>query len=330
MSAYRQDPTGSARPADHVALWARVLLVLVAAVLALSGLALLWLGGNIAWLGGTWYYVLAGLLLVATAVALGLGRHRSGLALFGLTLAATLAWSLFEIAGKGFMPAWGVDLGGRAGVMAGLFGFALFVWLTGRPPRHPRDRTRPFTFAAAAVVLVAAGAVLLVLWERPVEPATAAADIPPVPPEAETEVGHNGADTWLAFGGSPLGQRFSPAAEITPANVARLREAWRMRSGDLPPNDRVFFSSQNTPLKIGDSLYLCTSSNKVFALDPATGAERWRFDPQVPVKAMESLFSVACRAVAHYALQQPGPGPGCAAHVFVATVDSRLIALNPE
>lgn len=66
----------------------------------------------------------------------------------------------------------------------------------------------------------------------------------------------------------------------------------------MAPNERVFFAFQNTPQKIGDSLFVCSSSSQVFALYPATGAQQWHFNPAVPLEAMEPLFSVACRAVA--------------------------------
>src|SRR5699024_7462266 len=84
---------------------------------------------------------------------------------------------------------------------------------------------------------------------------------------------------WLAYGGSNLGQRFSLAAQIDPETVSELVEVWRFNTGDHPPSERVYYSFQNTPLKIDDSLYVCSNSNQVFALDPATGEQKWHFDP---------------------------------------------------
>ena len=54
---------------------------------------------------------------------------------------------------------------------------------------------------------------------------------------------------------------------------------------------QVFYSSQNTPIKVGDFLYTCTPSNQVFALDPATGDALWSYDPKVPPRSMEPLFT---------------------------------------
>ena len=38
-------------------------------------------------------------------------------------------------------------------------------------------------------------------------------------------------------------------------------------------------SFQATPIVVEDTLYYCTPFNRVFALDPQTGAEIWMFDP---------------------------------------------------
>jgi quinoprotein glucose dehydrogenase len=38
-----------------------------------------------------------------------------------------------------------------------------------------------------------------------------------------------------------------------------------------------------TPILVDGLLYLTTPYNRVIALDPATGRERWTYDPQVPL-----------------------------------------------
>ncbi|WP_081598810.1 PQQ-binding-like beta-propeller repeat protein [Tistrella mobilis] len=48
---------------------------------------------------------------------------------------------------------------------------------------------------------------------------------------------------------------------------------------------------------VGDGLYFCTPHRQVIALDPETGQERWRFDPEADTAANEYL---ACRGVAYY------------------------------
>lgn len=300
--------------------WAAIVVRLLALVLGLPGLVLVWLGAQILWAGDTWYYLLAGLGLILGAALQVLGRFATGAGVFVLVLVGTLGWSMAEIAGKGFLPFWGVDLAGRAGLLAALVGLNLLVVLLGLAPR-PRW-ARPVALGGFAAGLLVALVPVALFWERPQSPSGAGVT-------AGAFSGHNGADEWTHYGGSPLGAAHTPAAQITPANVAGLTEIWRFQTGDLPPSDRVYFSAQNTPIYAGGLLYACSPSNRVFALDPATGAEVWRFDPVVNPADMESLFSVACRAVGWH----PGPtgvpeGTDCGATVYVATADSRLIALN--
>jgi quinoprotein glucose dehydrogenase len=88
-----------------------------------------------------------------------------------------------------------------------------------------------------------------------------------------------GAD-WPAFGRDPGGSQHSPLATINTRNVGQLKQVWVHRSGDFVdaplPKGTVL---QATPLHANGTLYFCTPMNRVIALDPATGKERWSFDP---------------------------------------------------
>lgn len=308
----------SGRKGDHTTPagpWRNVLLA-VQTIAGLSGLAIAGLGVWLAVLGGSWYYMLCGALLVFAAAASSRGRQATGLLALAFALALSLAWALWEIAGKGWQPVWMIDLAARVGAIAVLFALASIAWLLGRS-QHGAQRRGVYAGVLATLAVVAGGIGLA--WERPVAPTeTASADT--VSP-TDTD--------WTAFGGTNAGQRFSPAAQITPANVGELGEAWRFRTGDTAPNDRVFYAAQNTPLKIGDALFMCSPGNKVFALDPATGAQRWSFDPQVAPRAMESMFSAACRSIGFHA-RRDATTSACAQRVFVAAADGRLIALDAE
>jgi quinoprotein glucose dehydrogenase len=77
---------------------------------------------------------------------------------------------------------------------------------------------------------------------------------------------------------------------------------------------------------IGDTLYLCSARNILIALDAATGAERWRHDPQVSDDYIP--YTAACRGVAYYAALQANPADGCAERIIEGTLDGRLIAVN--
>ena len=87
---------------------------------------------------------------------------------------------------------------------------------------------------------------------------------------------------WDHWGGDAGGTRFSTLTQITPANVGNLVRAWEYRTGDLqsrPPAAMTRTKFEATPLLVEDSLVFCSPFNEVIALDPGTGAQKWRFDP---------------------------------------------------
>lgn len=296
-------------------------------LLALAlALGMVGLGGWLILLDGTRYYFVAGLALATGSVAILVHRYALGLALQSLAAAITLIWALSEIGAKRWIPGWGFDFAGRFGLVAFLVIGAFVAYALGlRGARAAFLRTVAFAglFAIVAGLAVGVG----IAWERP-ERATVAngAAVTTVPFSPEK----NAALDWSAFGGTNAGERFTAASQITPANVSRLHEAWRFSTGDMAPNDRVFFSAQNTPLKVGNSLYACSPSNKVFALDPATGNLKWRFDPEIDQHTMESVFSVACRTLGFYDDGPQSAAQSCNQTVFVATIDGRLMALDAK
>lgn len=75
---------------------------------------------------------------------------------------------------------------------------------------------------------------------------------------------------WPEYLGGPGRNSYTALAEITPQNVGRLRVAWEYRSGDAG-------QTQSNAIVVGDVLYGTTATNRVFALDAATGRELWRY-----------------------------------------------------
>lgn len=131
---------------------------------------------------------------------------------------------------------------------------------------------------------------------------------------------------WPSYGRTLAGTRFTPADGITPANVGHLSVAWTYHTGEDPtkePDPRNLPAFEATPLKIADTLYLCTPRNQVIALDAERGTERWRFDPKAVVKG---TFLLACRGVSYY--ESPKPLPQCQKRILIGTIDARLIALD--
>lgn len=133
--------------------------------------------------------------------------------------------------------------------------------------------------------------------------------------------------------GDPYGWHHSPSTQITTDNVARLRPAWTHRNGDMAGavGAASNVSAQSTPIllppRAGGHLVYCTPFNRVIALDPTTGHERWTYDPQV---SRTSERPYRCRGVAYGEVPSSGDagGAACRHRIYTATGDRRLIALD--
>jgi len=131
-----------------------------------------------------------------------------------------------------------------------------------------------------------------------------------------------GNDNWQYYGRTPHGTRFAPDEQINRNNVDKLQVAWTFRTGELAENPT--YAYQNTPLQIGDTLYVCTPRNKVFAVNADTGEQRWMFDPQTQSTPIWNR----CRGVAYYQPHAAQTDGTCAQRVVLNTIDARLIQLD--
>jgi quinoprotein glucose dehydrogenase len=135
---------------------------------------------------------------------------------------------------------------------------------------------------------------------------------------------------WEHWGGDRGGTRFSPLAMITPANVDSLVRAWQFRTGDLdtrPVEAMARTKFQATPLFVENSVIFCSPFNEVIALDPGTGAQKWRFDPKIST-AQIPANRYNCRGVAYWVDEQAADGAACRSRIVTNTNDARLIALD--
>ncbi|MFI4936575.1 MAG: pyrroloquinoline quinone-dependent dehydrogenase [Caulobacterales bacterium] len=134
---------------------------------------------------------------------------------------------------------------------------------------------------------------------------------------------------WPFYGADAGGQRYSPAAQITAANVRALKVAWTWSTGELAAQPEAInrADSENTPILAGGRLYVCSPLNQVAALDPGTGQPFWRFDPKIdPTVRYPNRF--ACRGVAYWRDPAAPPAAPCAERIFLNTNDRRLFALD--
>src|SRR3990170_8977055 len=133
---------------------------------------------------------------------------------------------------------------------------------------------------------------------------------------------------WMAKGRDIEGTRSLPASDISRRNVGRLEVAWTYRTGetDLRFATRKPTAFEATPLVIGGTMYIGTPLGRVIALDAATGAERWTFDPAIDRNIPYGDF--ASRGVSAWLDPSAGAGAVCRHRIFVATAQAQLIAID--
>lgn len=308
---------------------------LLGVLLLLMGLALLAGGIKLSQLGGSLYYLIAGIGFALSGVLL-LALRRTALGLYGLVLLGSTLWALWEVG----LDWW--QLVPRLSLWFALGVVLLLPWA--RRPLLGQPGKLNTGLLSLAVVLSGA---------------TAVASQFTFPGEIKGELGRDSTELsstapampdgdWQAYGRTEFGDRYSPLRQITPNNVHKLEEAWRIRTGDLPTSDDpVELTNENTPLKVNGKLYACTAHSKVLALDPDTGAEIWRFDPQIksPV-GFKGFAHMTCRGVSYYdennyVNMDGAPAPkiseagqavvrSCPRRLYLPTADARLIAINAD
>lgn len=271
-------------------------------------------------LGGSPFYVIAGIMMVATAYFL-LRRSALALAIHGVLVAVALVWAISEVG----LDWW--QLGPRGGVLI-LLGLWLLLPAIRRRlgSRLPNPVNGGTGFALILTVPVAVS-VLVAGYSMLRDPLDAEGSLPTAKIDAAAFGGNVPDGDWHQYGRTSFGQRYSPLADITPENVRQLQVAWQYQTGDVKrPEDVGETTYQVTPLKVGDTLYLCTPHNLAIALDAITGKEKWRYDPNVGLNPDRQHQT--CRGVTYYKIPTATAGNPCTERVYLPTSDARLIALD--
>ncbi|WP_243055262.1 membrane-bound PQQ-dependent dehydrogenase, glucose/quinate/shikimate family [Pseudomonas sp. BP01] len=286
--------------------------------LTIFAIALLVGGFTLARLGGSWYYLLAGVACLA-AGGWYIKGSRKGFWAYAALFVGTLLWAFWEV---------GLQFWALIPRLSGVVILAIPALLLAPHMKGAVTSARPWRLSAALIALVVVVSGIGMFREHGVI-TSRAPDVQASAPE-DSPIGN-----WNGYGGSPAGTRFVPADQITKRNVSELKVAWTFRTGELP---ELGSENQNTPIQVGDTIYACTPLNQVIALNADTGVERWRFDPKVVPNSKWHR----CRGVSFYdespranPLYHVVTGDGaqpvdqtCSKRIVTSTIDARLIALD--
>ena len=269
-----------------------MLRVLIALLILLCALACVVGGTWLGVLGGSWFYLVLGLLLAAAGLLL-LAKRAVGLMVYAVALLATLAWSVWEV---GF-DWWALTP--RGGLLFGL-GVLLLIPAVRRSMRYKTSQIA-YTGMLSLSLLVSAGVAGYALTQTQGIPGAFSEERMTAPVSEQVAADAVPEGEWHAYGRTAAGQRFSPLAQITPNNLGELQEVWRYHTGQIrdgaDPGETTY---EVTPLVVDDRMYLCTPYGTVITLDPTTGEELWRFDPQLKQPPTVTTQHMTCRGVSYH------------------------------
>lgn len=106
--------------------------------------------------------------------------------------------------------------------------------------------------------------------------------------------------TWSVNGGSHENIKYSSLTEIDTNNVSQLKVAWTYHSEGK--DSTKFGPMESNPIIVDGMLFAVSPRMKLFAVDAATGKEKWKFDPadSTDNKSWVTHSINMCRGVAYW------------------------------
>jgi quinate dehydrogenase (quinone) len=299
-------------------------------VLLATGLFFVVGGARLAVLHGSLYFLIAGVVIVAAAVQF-MRRKPSAVMLYGVAFIGTLLWALADV-GVDFWP-----LVSRLMLPAGLMVLALLAWPSLRKATTGAAQGKGAYALAAALALGMVVTFVQMFQPHPTVPFQGKPTA--LVPVARGQQQQN----WSSYGNTAGGSRFAALDQITRDNVNNLEVAWTFHTGDTPISPTGNGAEdQETPLQIGDRVYLCTPHNNVIAVDADSGKKIWERD----INARAEVWN-RCRGLAYFDATLPPAQPtlasatpvlpatiaaraNCQRRLLMNTIDARLVAIDAD
>jgi len=311
------------RPSATVSRWP----VWVAALgVLVFGLLYTALGGYLTSVGGSWYFLLAGLGMLVSAVLL-FKQRLAGAWLFAVVMVLSVIWALID-AGFVFWPQ--VSRLFAPGVLSLVVALAY--------PTLRRNNglagNGGYALSGLLVIAIAGGAYGMFIPHDSVSPNGELPGLTKVDPAHAQK-------NWEHYGNDEGGGRFAALDQINRGNVSKLTQAWTYHTGDVAISDGNGAEDQMTPLQVGDKVFICTPHNNIIALDADTGKELWKHETNAQSKVWQR-----CRGLAYFdataAVAAPTDGStpaapvavpagaNCTRRLLTNTIDARLIAVDAD
>ncbi|MCF8992372.1 membrane-bound PQQ-dependent dehydrogenase, glucose/quinate/shikimate family, partial [Pseudomonas carnis] len=302
----------------------RFLLLGLGVVIALLGLALAVGGAKLVSLGGSWYFLLGGVVMAISGLLIARCKP-AGAWLFAAFLVATAVWALADV-GLQYWPLFSrLFMFAVIGVVVAL----VYPLLAGKPARGA------YGVAAVLALGVAVAAGNMFVAHPSVAPTGAGPGITPV-------AAADAQKDWAHYGNTEGGSRFAALDQINRDNIDKLKVAWTYHTGDVAISDGNGAEDQLTPLQIGNKVFICTPHNNLIALDADTGKELWKNE----VNAKSAVWQ-RCRGMAYFDASAPiaqptqpdsspvlaasvPAGAQCQRRLLTNTIDARLIAVDAD
>jgi quinate dehydrogenase (quinone) len=303
----------------------KFILVGLGVIITLLGLALAAGGVKLVSLGGSWYFLVGGLVMAVSGLLIARFKL-AGAWLFAAFVLGTAIWAVSD-AGLVFWPVFSRLFMFSAVGLAVTLVYPLLKRANGGIP----GRGAYGVAAVLAIALAVAAGNMFVAHPTVAATGTGPGLTPVEPANAQKD--------WAHYGNTEGGSRFAALDQINRDNVDKLKVAWTYHTGDVAESDGNGAEDQLTPLQIGNKVFICTPHNNLIALDADTGKELWKNAINAKSKVWQR-----CRGMAYFDATKdiaqpsnssiieakPAPAANCQRRLLTNTIDARLIAVDAD